>query len=229
MKTVFALALKRSLSQRITILLMFALPVVFVVLPQPQGMEAPVLTYGLFGLLLLFVAFLLAKQTIEDRQMRTIVRIAAAPIRHRDYLLGHLLAYMSLLAVQVSAFWALTWVLLDGPLSFFLWGYPLLLSFAVMAVSLSLFWHSLFKTYATSIAVYSVAANLMAVMGGMSFPLMYLPDRLRSVAVVLPTYWFAYGLELATDKEHLLVFLCLSILCGFAIIFLAIGSRRRFE
>ncbi len=229
MKTVFELALKRALKQRLTMSLIVVFPIALIFLPQPQGMTTPTIAYGIFGLIILFSSFLLTKQVIEDRQLKTIVRIAAAPLNHRDYLIGHLSAYMLIMFVQITVFWVLSLIRWTAPLSFYLFGYALLVLFTMMAISFALFWHAMFKTFATSISIYSIVANIMALMGGMSFPLQFLPDRLRTVAVVLPTYWYAYGLEQTTEAAYEIVMLCLLILFGFAILFLTIGSKRRFE
>jgi ABC-2 type transport system permease protein len=229
MITVFELVLKRILKQKLTIALMIIFPMLLIVLPQPQGMESPTLSYGIFGLVILFSAFLLSKQVIEDRQYKTIIRISASPISHKAYLLGHLGAYLLVMIIQITGFWVLGMIVWEASIEFFLFAYVLMLFFTMMAISFCLFWHTFFKTYGTSISIFSIAANLMAVIGGISFPLMYLPDRLRQIAVVLPTYWYAYGLEQTTEKMYHTVLLCLLILLGFAIIFVSIGSKRRFE
>jgi len=229
MITVFELVLKRILKQKVTLMLMILFPFALLILPQPQDMETPTLSFGIFGLVILFSAFLLSKQVIEDRQYKTIVRISASPLSHKSYLLGHLGAYFFVLSIQITGFWLVGLMVWQAPLTFYLFTYLLLLFFTMMSISFCLFWHTFFKTYGTSISIFSIAANLMAVIGGLSFPLMYLPDRLRRIAVVLPTYWYAYGLEQATEKMYQTVLLCLLILLGFAIIFISIGSKRRFE
>jgi len=45
----------------------------------------------------------------------------------------------------------------------------------------------------------------------------------------MPTYWYAYGLEYVAEGDYRGAFLSLCILLGFAIIFLSVGSTRRFE
>ncbi|MDI6453610.1 ABC transporter permease [Peloplasma aerotolerans] len=229
MSVIFRIALKRIFKQRLTLALMGLLPLVLIFLPRSEGLDTTRISYGIFGLITLFATFMLTKQVIEDRQSHTIIRIAASPITHKDYLMGHLSAYMSVMFVQVTLFWIISYIVWRGVFTFYLWAYLLMLCFTVMAICFSLFWHTLFKTYATSIAVYSIVANLMAVMGGMSLPLEYLPERLRLIAIILPTYWYAYGLELAALQNYVLVILCLLILLGFAIIFVTIGSKRRLE
>jgi len=227
MSTVFGLTFKRMLKQPFVLSLMFVLPFATLFIPLRPDETTPRLAYGLFALGLMFTSLMLSKQVIEDRQQKTIVRIAAAPLTHKDYLLGHLSAYMITIVVQISLFWALSFVRWDAPASFYFAAFAFLVGFAVMIIAFSLFWHTLFKTYASSMAVYSIVANLMALIGGLSFPLAIMPDNIRRVAVVLPTYWYAYGLEFVTDKDAAGAILSLCILFGFAIIFLVVGSKRR--
>ena len=228
MSTMFELVMKRALRQRLLMSILIVFPLLLILVPQPGDMETPTFSYGIFGLVMLFMAFLLAKQLIEDREMKTIVRIAAAPITHRDYLLAHLGAYTLIMSFQVTLFWILSFLVWDAPWSFFLSGYAIMLTFAITATGFALFWHSMFRRYTTSVSIFSVVANIIAVMGGMSLPLMLLPDHLRRIAVVLPTYWYAYGLEQATEKTTHMVILSLCILIGFATIFISVGSKRRF-
>ncbi len=228
MVAVFELALKRIVRQRLMLFLMLLFPIVLILLPQ-IGDEIPLVGFGLFGLVLMFSAFLLTKQVIEDRQYKTVIRIAASPTSHRDYLLGHIAAYMLVLMIQVVLFWILAQVSWRGAFGFYLWVLLFFTAFAFLSLSFSLFWHTFFKSYATSVAVYSVVANLLALLGGMSYPLAFMPNQIRRIAVVLPTYWYAYGIELVNDTRYLTALIALSILISFAIIFLTVGSKRRFE
>ncbi|MFW5838842.1 MAG: ABC transporter permease [Bacillota bacterium] len=229
MRPIFELALKRILKQRVTLLLMIIFPIAIVFIPQPESMNTPSIAYGIFGLVILFSAFLLTKQIIDDRQHKTIIRIAAAPITHRDYLLGHVAAYMGVMVIQITMFFILSIVVYDAFVMYYVLAYILLLGFTFMSLTFALFWHTFFKSYETSIALFSIVANLMSLIGGMSFPLAFLPTELRRVAIIFPTYWYAYGLELSSEKAYGNAILCLLILGGFAIIFLLIGSKKRFE
>jgi len=229
MRTIFAFTFRRLWKQPLVLGLMFVLPFIILLIPITGAEETPRLQYGLFALGLLFVAVMLSKLVIEDRQLKTIVRIASTPVSHREYLLGHLLAYFLVLIVQITFFWGLSLIRWDASMTFFLWAYGFLAFFAVMAIALSLFWHTLFKTYTISLAVYSIVANILALVGGLMFPLAIMPDGIRRVAVVMPTYWYAYGLEYVAEGDYRGAFLSLCILLGFAIIFLSVGSTRRFE
>ncbi len=229
MSAVFALVFKRLLSQRFTLLMWLGFPLAVLVIPMFDDTQPPVGPFGLFGLVIMFTSFLISKQIIEDRQLRTVVRIAASPISHRDYLLGHLLGYALIMTVQVILFVVISAWRYPTGLTFYLPASALLWVFSLMCVTLALFWHTFFKSFNTSLSIFSIGANLMAVMGGMMFPLSVMPDRMRSVAVILPTYWFAFGLEEAARNVVSSVLLSLAILVGFGIIFITIGSKRSYE
>ncbi len=229
MISIFELSFKRIINHRILLLTMIVFPLLVALIPQADGFQDATFTYGIFGLIILFTSFMMAKQIIEDRQSKTIIRIAASPISHREYLMGHLSAYFLIMMVQVTAFFLLTLLSSTMALSFYLWAYGLMLAFSIMSICFSLFWFSLFKKFTTAVALYSIVANIMALIGGMTFPLALMPDNLKQIAVVFPTYWYAFGLEEAKSNNGTNILISLLILVGFAIIFLSIGSKRRFE
>lgn len=229
MKEVFKLSLLRISKQKVTVLLITLFPLVVLLIPQAEGLNYPIVSYGIFGLVLLFSAFLLSKQIIEDRQFKTIKRIAASPISHRDYLLGHLSAYFLVVMFQIIAFSLLGFIRWGGEFNFYALSFIALTLFGIVSISFSLFWHTFFKTYATSIAIFSIASNIMALLGGLTYPLMFMPDSIKRYSIVLPTYWYAYAIEQITLSESLNVFFALLIMLGFAIIFVTIGSIRRFD
>ncbi|MFP4287391.1 MAG: ABC transporter permease [Candidatus Izemoplasmataceae bacterium] len=229
MKEVFKLSLLRISKQRFTVLLITFFPLAVLFIPQAEGLNFPIIGYGIFGLVLLFSAFLLSKQLIEDRQFKTIKRIAASPISHQGYLIGHLSAYFLVIITQISLFSILGFIRWGGSIDYYLQSYLALIFLGIVAISFSLFWHTFFKTYATSVAIFSIAANLMALLGGLTYPLMFMPESIKRYSIILPTYWYAYAIEQITLNETLNIFFALLIMLGFAIIFVTIGSIRRFD
>lgn len=224
----FEHALKRTLRQKLLLAGMAVFPLVLVAAPHPQA-AAPPIGFSLYGLIILFSGFLLTKQIIVDRSEGTITRIAAAPVRHWQYLSGHLMAYWSVLVIQNLIFTVMAyamWRTLD--LSFL----ALFLAYLVLsalAVTFGLFWHMLFRSYATSIAAFSVIVNMVAILGGLIVPLEFMPEEITRVAVVLPTYWFSHAVQDIYEGTLAPVAPALLIVAGFAIMFLVIGSRRRLE
>ncbi|MFW6284849.1 MAG: ABC transporter permease [Bacillota bacterium] len=228
MKVFFDHAFKRTFKQRLLITGMFLFPLALALAPHPQE-EVPPIGFALYGLIILFSGFLLTKQIIDDRTSGTITRIAASPVRHVEYLGGHILAYLGVMAIQNMIFVVmarLVWSSLE--LSFLLL-FLVYLVFSALSITFSLFWHMLFRTYATSIALFSVLSNMVAIAGGLIVPIKLMPQTLKDVAIVLPTYWFAFAIQNTYDMEYVPVFLGLLIVAGFAILFLVIGSRRRLE
>ncbi len=229
MKEVFKLSLRRISKQGVTLGLMILFPLAILLIPQADGFNFPIVSYGLFGIILLFSAFLLSRQIIEDRQYKTIKRIAASPVAHHQYLLGHLSAYFLVLITQIMLFSVLGYLTWGGDLSDYLLSFISLMFFAALSISFCLFWHTFFRTYATSIAIFSIAANIMALVGGLTYPLAFIPENIRRFSIIIPTYWYAYAIEQMSLDNFLNVLYALLILVGFAIIFLTIGSKRRFD
>jgi len=228
MSVVMELALKRILKQRLMLAVIFILPIFLLLMPSPRDGVVS-MSHGLFGLIMFFAAFLLTKQIIDDRTQKTIVRIAASPLSHRDYLLGHMASYMLVLTFQSLLFFLMNMMFLSEGLVFNLYALVLYIIFGFMSLSFSLFWHTFFRSYATSMALFTVIVNIFALVGGLTVPVRLLPDGLQRTAIITPTYWYAHGIDEAFLMNPLNVLISLLILVVFAIIFLTIGSKRRFE
>ncbi|MFW5892965.1 MAG: ABC transporter permease [Bacillota bacterium] len=226
MKVFFEHAFKRTFRQKLLVSGMLVFPLAVAIAPHPVE-EVPPIGFSLYGLIILFSGFLLTKQIIDDRTSGTITRIAAAPVRHIEYLSGHILAYLSVLAIQNLIFVVMARVMWQSLELSFILLFLVYLVFSALSITFSLFWHMLFRAYATSIALFSVLSNMVAIAGGLIVPIKLMPEAMKDVAIVLPTYWFAYSIQNAYDLDHAPVFLGLLIVAGFAILFLVIGSRRR--
>jgi ABC-2 type transport system permease protein len=229
MKEIYGLALKRLWKQKIMLVVLTIFPMIVLFIPPTGNMTAPQIAYGLFGLIMLFSSILLSKQMIDDRSYKTIIRIAASPISHMAYLCGHLLAYFMIMAMQILMFAIVAHIVYD--LTFYFTGFGMLMIFAfsIFSLAFALFWHTLYKRFSTSISIYSVVANVIALVGGLTFPLSMLPQAIKDYAIVLPTYWYAYGIEQVVSKDFLQIVLSFSIILGFSMMCLILGSRRRFD
>ncbi len=226
MTVFFELALKRTLRQKTLVIAMMVFPVILATAPHPAR-EAPPIGFTLYGLIILFSGFLLTKQIIDDRSYGTITRIAAAPIRHFEYLLGHMGAYLLILLIQNLVFTVIahaSFESLDISLGMLFVTYAV---FSILSITFSLFWHMLFRTYATSIAIYSVIVNMVAMLGGLIVPIPFLPERIITIGRILPTYWFANAVQHVYEGSNLTALLSLFIVISFAIMFLVMGSKRR--
>lgn len=227
MMVVYSLALKRAIKQKITLVMVMLFPIIIILIP-PFPYNIIPFSFTIYGLVIMFTAFILTKQVLDDRAQKTIVRIAASPLNHYAYVGGHVSAYMSILFAQILFFMGLAVFRYSFSPQFFLVSSLIYIVFALMSIAFSLFWHLFFKSYATSIAVYSVVANIMALAGGLTVPLEMFPERVKDVVVVLPTYWFAYSLDASYNGVYTNIGYTLAILVAFTIGFFAIGSKRSF-
>jgi len=229
MKEIYGLALRRLWKQKIMLLVLTIFPMIVLLMPAIGNTSAPQIAYGLFGLIMLFSSVLLSKQMIDDRSYKTIIRIAASPISHLAYLCGHLLAYFMIMAIQIIVFAVLAHFIYDLTVYFTGFGMLMVFAFSIFSLAFSLFWHTLYKRFSTSISIYSVVANVIALVGGLTFPLSMLPQAIKDYAIVLPTYWYAYGIEQVVSKNFLQIILSMIIILGFSMMCLILGSRRRFD
>ncbi|MPM12086.1 hypothetical protein SDC9_58437 [bioreactor metagenome] len=101
-------------------------------------------------------------------------------------------------------------------------------SYSAMVLSLSLAWNSMFRSYATSFALFSGIGSIMCLISGLSFPLSLLPQSIQTMVRVLPTYYLAHGLLMLGKQSGSGILLSAVVLWIFAGIFLLIGSKRRF-
>lgn len=224
--TLFVTALKRSFHSIANIIVIMFLPLAFVLFPvfEPTGIPQGLSWYGM---IVLFSAFLLAKQLIDNRTNRTIIRIAASPISHFKYLSMHLLAFTAILWVQNTLFFIVMKIHWQDAIESVFWILSLYYALSVMMIALCLFWNSLFKTYYTSLALFAGVGSLLTMITGVTVPLAMLPDSILEVARFLPPYWFAHGLEMVYNGNETNVLTSLAIMLIFALFFLVVGSRRR--
>lgn len=224
--TLFHTAFKRSFHSIANIIVIMVLPLAFVLFPafEPTGIPQGLFWYGM---IVLFSAFLLAKQLIDNRTNRTIIRIAASPISHFKYLFMHLLAFTIILWIQNTLFFIVMKIYWQDAVESAFWVLTLYYTLSVMMIALCLCWNSLFKTYYTSLALFAGFGSLLTMITGVTVPLAMLPDSIVRIAKFLPPYWFAHGLEMVYNGNDTNVLTSLAIMVLFALFFMVVGSRRR--
>ncbi|QQK78966.1 ABC transporter permease [Salicibibacter cibi] len=225
--TIFTFALKRIFKDKTNLIFLTMFPVAAIFLPEPDVWPLLPFGYHYFGVLILFVAIRLTGILVEDRQKGVLKRLAAAPVTHFQYLFQNLLAFAVILIAQCM------FIIAGGVI----YGHdlyePLLLLilfivFSFTAIALSLAWNSLYRNKETSFLVFMCVIILMAMLGGIMFPIEMLPDILEKIAVIFPTYWLAEGLDWVVMGEDTADFLLINgVLLLYTLLFLIIGSIRR--
>jgi ABC-2 type transport system permease protein len=100
--------------------------------------------------------------------------------------------------------------------------------FTMTALGFSLAWYAIFRNKEAAFSVLGGIIILMAMLGGLLWPVEIMPDFLQRAVMLLPTYWVAEATILLSYNaaiEELFVPLVVMIL--FCIAFLLLGSRRK--
>ncbi|WP_100399174.1 ABC transporter permease [Bacillus sp. FJAT-44742] len=225
--TIFTFVFKRFFRKRSNLLFLLILPVGVMFLPEGEWPPIP-LGFQYYGILLMFIAAKLAGIIMQDRYDKALLRLSIAPITHFQYLLQNLLAYFLILTlVNIAA--VLTGVIVHGNnipspvLLFIIYSF-----FTLTALGFALAWISLFHNKETAFAVVSGVIVLMAMTGGVMWPVELMPEVLQRVVMVIPTYWLAEAMRVVSfdvPVEELAVPLVMMLL--FSAAFLLLGSRRR--
>lgn len=228
--TVFNFVFKRFFRRPSNVVFLCIIPLASVLLPVGEFYEWLPLPIGFqyYGVLLLFIAARLAGIIMEDRENKTLMRIGVSPISHFKYLWQNLLAY-SLILMGINLVVVLAGVVVHGEILVSpLLLYMLFSNFSFTAIGLSLAWYSLFRNKEAAFSVLGGVYIIMAMLGGVMWPIVIMPDILQRFAMLLPTYWLMEGLLLIVRGGSLGdMLLPWSILLMFSMAFIILGSRRR--
>jgi ABC-2 type transport system permease protein len=223
--SIFTLALIKTTKQKANFLLVLLFPIPLLLIPENgNGFNTGLGTYGLLNM---FTAFLLCRPLVEDRMRGVLLRIAAAPIHYLKYAAGHLSAYLLVLCIQIALFMAGTILIRDyQPVQYFQLSI-LYLAFSFMSTAFAVAWNSLFTSYSLSFALFSGFGSLLALISGVSIPLMFIPEGLQLYTRFLPPYWLPYGIDAIYRHNLSGLVLSVMILCGYAAVMLLAGTKRR--
>ena len=165
-----------------------------------------------------------------DRVNGTVIRIFSAPVKTSRYLAQTLLAYSILLTFQISL------IIVFGKL-LYNWDFILTLQlflcytvFATTSIGFSLAWNSLFRSKIMSDAVFSIVISFMSILGGIFIPINLLPEVLKRLGMIFPTYWLSNALISINENKDLQNYLLsIGILILFTVLYTTFGSKRRLE
>jgi ABC-2 type transport system permease protein len=227
--TIFRFALIRGLRRRLTLLVLGVIPLGMIFI-RPLWTSQYSSGLNLYGLVVLYTAFLLVRSIMTDRITKTVVRIFAAPVTTFQYLSQNLLAYLLLLAVQIL-------VIVGLGAMMYGWDFPLtgkaILGYIVFggtSIGFSLAWNSLFRGKEISGSVFFVVSSFMALLGGITVPLTILPELIKKIGMLFPPYWLASALFAIQEKGGGSDYwLSIAVLMLFTAAFLIFGSKRRLE
>ena len=225
--TIFLYVYKRFFKSTSNVVFFFIIPIVAVFLPVGEWHPLPG-GFQYYGIILLFIAARLASIISEDRSNRVLLRIGIAPITHLQYLVQNLMAYSTIL-IFINIVFVIAGVLVHGAILI----NPILLFinyciFSFTAIGFSLAWYSLFRSQETAFSILIGIIMLMAMLGGMMWPVQIMPAIIQRIAMLLPTYWLAEGiLKVALGATLQEILLPLAMMVMFSAAFIIIGSKRK--
>ncbi|ADU29561.1 ABC transporter permease [Evansella cellulosilytica] len=225
--TVFTFVFKRFFRKKSNFIYLLLLPIGVVFLPEAEWPAIP-LGFQYYGVVLLFLASKLGAIILEDRTDNVLIRMSVSPITHFRYLWENLLAY-SIILTSVNIIAIIIGVMYHGnavpsPILLFI----IYSIFSMTALGFSLAWYSLFRNRETAFAIIGIIVILMAMLGGVMWPVELMPDVLQRVVMLLPTFWYAEAMHLLSLEEPMgKIMIPLIMMILFSIAFLLIGSRRR--
>ncbi|MDV4150214.1 ABC transporter permease [Clostridium sp. AL.422] len=227
--TIFYYTFIRVLRNKQTFFIITLIPIIMIFIPM-LWREKSLLGPTLYGIVILYGAFLLAKSIMSDRVNGTIIRIFSAPIKTYEYLTQTLLAYSLLLTVQIGLIIIIGKLLYNWELILALKLFLCYTVFATTSIGFSIAWNSLFRSKIMSDAVFSVVISLMSILGGIFVPINLLPDVFKRVGMIFPTYWLSNALISLNQNNDLQNYLLsIAILMLFTVLYTIFGSKRRLE
>src|SRR5690625_496330 len=156
----------------------------------------------LYGMIILYAAFLFTSRLTEDREAGMSARIASTAISSWRYLLEHLASFSLILIIQNMLFVIAYQIFypegLVDPVLITL----VLMIFSILSVGLMLLISELCRSSFTLMIASTIVIMLSSILGGLFVPIDLLPSTLEKIAMITPTYWFTQTLDAFYTQER---------------------------
>jgi ABC-2 type transport system permease protein len=208
-------------------------------LPEPEvlfnpGLEtSAIMVPGLMGVVLVFVGTIAtALGVVRERQSGTLEQLAVMPFRARDVLLGKILPYLGVAAVDLVVIVAVGVLLFDVPFA----GSPLVfalgaLLFLFVTVGAGVLISTVSETQGQAIQLAIMTMLPQILLSGLIFPLDAMAAGVRWIGYLLPLTYFiqvARGVMVrGAPLDALLLPLGMLAVLGLAVLGLSIARFRR--
>lgn len=199
---------------------------------RANELEAPANTQYSLGFTVFFVMMVAlgsAGGILEEREIGTLRRVLASPIRRSEVLLGKTLgvalvaSFEAALLVGFGAFvFGVPWG--DAPVAVA----AVLLSLVLAATGLGVMISALVRTRSQMSALVPVVSTAMAMLGGCYWPIEITSPFMQQVSRLTPTGWAMVGLKdvVARGMGIEAVLVPVAVLLGIAAVTLAVGMTR---
>jgi len=168
-----------------------------------------------------------------ERQQGILRRMISAPVSKTVTLLGTIAGQLATALVQMIVLAGVGTALFGLPW----WNHPeatlaMFAAFGVAAVAFGTMLGTFVKTEAQAGGLSMALGMSMALLGGCWYPRELFPDIAQKITLALPTTWSMIGMNdiLLRGQDLAGVLPVVGVLCGFAVVFFAIGLLRfRYE
>jgi ABC-2 type transport system permease protein len=228
MKIIYAASDNATLKQNLMIWVTGTKNNNFIFLNRSKGPLTPGTGLTLYGIIILYGAFLLSRLFVEDKENELTVRIATSPIPPWRYLLENLACFSVILIVQ-NLLMVLAYRIVN-PLGM-VHPFMILLAFSaysITAVGLMLTISTVCNTSFVMMCTSTMATLLLSLFGGLLLPIAAMPDTMKKIAMVTPTYWFSEAINSIFAASNGFTFQ-LTMLLGFALVFFLAGSWKKYS
>jgi ABC-2 type transport system permease protein len=183
---------------------------------------------SMFGYISLFTAYFVIKTLLDDKRLGMPDRVGVLPVSSRKYLLsGTLAAFLATEITVIATLAALS--LAIGAIPNVLMMFVLLSLYNLFSVSLVLSITSLSKSLASASVAMTMIGTLLAMLGGLFWPISIVPEIMQRVAWFSPGYWFGEGLRNIRDISFEGVIIPMLFLLGFTVVTLLIGGLKKVQ
>jgi len=183
---------------------------------------------AMFGYISIFTAYFVIKTLLDDKRFGMPDRVGVLPISSRSFLMQGTLA--AFLTTEITV--VLTLVSLSvsiGTIPNVLLLFFLMSLLNLFSVSLILTITSIVKTLGGASVAMAMISTLMAMLGGLFWPIELVPEFMQKVAWFTPGYWFGEGLRNIQNITFEGFVMPMLFLLGFTVVTLLIGGFKKVQ
>ena len=184
--------------------------------------------FGFFGFVSLFTAYFIVKTLLDDKRHGMPDRLGVLPVTPRRILLqGTLAAYLASEITVVILLAVIQWLLGSIPNIAYL--FLLLSIYNLFSVGLVLAIVSIAKDLGAASVVMTMLATIFAMVGGLFWPLDFVPDFMKKLAWFSPGYWLSQGLGNIQSITFEGFVMPILFLAAFTAVVLLLGGWKRIQ
>lgn len=185
--------------------------------------------FGFFGFISLFTAYFVIKTLLEDKRLGMPDRVGVLPISSRSYLTQGAIAAFAATEIMVVLSVLVT-VLVAGMFPNILWLFLLLSLYNLFSVSFVLAITSIMRDLGSVSVFISMFATVTSMLGGLWWPIDFMPEFMQRIGWFMPAYWFGEGLRNIQQEIDFKGFIMpLLFLAGFTVVTLLIGGFKKVQ